>query len=377
MRGTREKDLPIVQPTLPPLEELRPLLEQMWRTGTVTTGPITRNFEEAVKARIGVKRAVMVNHGTTALMLAARAMRLTGEVIIPPFTWTATAGALMWNGIEPVFADITPGRLTLDPEAAEAAITPRTTAIMPVNVFGVPADMDAFADLCQRRGLKLLGDSAQGLGAMYKARHQGGFGDAECFSMSPTKVVTALEGGLVTTNDEELANVIISMRDSGKNTDGSDIVHVGLSGRPSEFHAAVALKAFEHVEELVEARLERMGWYRELLEGTPGIGFQAVPDDCVTTGNYFVIFLEAERGPMSRNELYTALKERGIHGKKYFYPALHLQKAYAHLRARYQGKLPVSERAASQGLALPLYSHMTRQDVERVCSVIAEVFAVV
>ena len=366
----REPDLPIVQPTLPDLGELQAALQQIWQTGTVTTGPITRNFEEAVKARTGVRRAVFVDHGNTALMLAARALRLSGEVIVPSFTWTATAGALVWNGIEPVFADVTPGRLTLDPEAAEAAITPRTTAIMPVNVFGVPADMDAFAELCRRKGLKLLGDSAQGLGAFYKGRAQGTFGDAECFSLSPTKVVTALEGGLVTTNDDALANVLISLRDSGKAPDGSDILEVGMSGRPSEIHAAVALASYERVEELVGARQALMLWYRDLLADMPGLSFQDIPADCETTGNYFVVFIDDAAGPVARDELYDLLKQKGIHGKKYFYPAVHLQKAYAQLRGRYKGRLPVTERAASQGLALPLYSHMTRADVERVCGAI-------
>ena len=368
--AVRERELPIVEPTLPAMADLAPYLEQMWRTGTVTTGPITRNFEEAVKARTGVRRAVFVDHGNTALMLAARALRLTGEVIIPSFTWTASAGALAWNGIEPVFADVTPGRLTLDPAAAEAAITPRTTAIMPVNVFGVPADMDAFEDLCRRRGLKLLADSAQGLGAFYRGRPQGVFGDAECFSLSPTKVVTALEGGLITTNDDALANLLISMRDSGKSSDGSDIIEIGMSGRPSEMHAAVALASYERVEQLVRARQERMAWYRELLAGLPGLSFQSIPADCATTGNYFVVFVDGAVGPVTREGLYDFLKTRGIHGKRYFYPAVHLQKAYAHLRSRYEGRLPVTERAASQGLALPLYSHMARADVERVCEAV-------
>ncbi|MFI5212930.1 MAG: DegT/DnrJ/EryC1/StrS family aminotransferase [Gemmatimonadales bacterium] len=359
--------LPIVRPTLPSLEELQPLLEQMWTSGIVTTGPIVRAFEKAVQDRLGVRRAVMVNHGTTALMLAARALALSGEVVISPFTWTATAGALVWDGLEPVFADVTPGRLTLDPQAAEAAITPRTTAIMPVNVFGVPPEMEAFESLCRRRGLKLLSDSAQGLGAMYRGRHQGCFGDAECFSLSPTKVVTAIEGGLVTTDDDALADAVVSMRDSGKNADSSDIVRLGLSGRPSEFHAAVGLKNFERMDALVAARHERMAWYRELLSGLPGVGFQEIPDDVVTTGNYFVVFVDESSSRVTRNALYKGLKLQGIETKRYFYPAVHLQGAYAHLRRRYEGRVPVAERAAAQGLAVPLYSHMTRADVERVC----------
>ncbi len=248
---------------------------------------------------------------------------------------------------------------------------------MPVNVFGVPAEMDAFEDLCKRKGLTLLGDSAQGLGAQYRGRQQGSFGKAECFSLSPTKVVTAMEGGLITTDDDDLANVLISMRDSGKSADGTDIARLGLSGRPTEFNAAVGLSGFERIEALIEARLERMGWYRELLAGLPGVAFQTIPHDVVTTGNYFVIFVDETAGPRSRNELYDLLRANGIQSKKYFYPAVHLQQAYTHLRGRYEGRrlLPITERAALQGLALPLYSHMIREDIERVCDAVAEAYA--
>ena len=358
--------VPLVRPTLPALDELQPLLEGAWASGIVTTGPVTRAFEEAVERKLGVAHAVMVDHGTTALMLAARALGLEGEVIIPPFTWTATAGALVWNGVEPVLADVEPGRFTLDPDAAEAAITPRTTAIMPVNVFGVPPEMDAFAALAERRGLKLLYDSAQGLGARYRDRFQGSFGDAECFSLSPTKVVTALEGGLVTTGEADLADAIWSMRDSGKSADSADIERIGLSGRPSEAHAAVALHSFRRVDELMAAREERIGWYRGILEELPGLRFQEVPASVTSTGNYFVVFVDPADAGIDRDGLRRALARGGIQSKRYFHPPIHLQAAYAHLRDRYRGRLPVAERASARGLALPLYSHMPRDEVERV-----------
>jgi dTDP-4-amino-4,6-dideoxygalactose transaminase len=367
--------LPIVQPTLPSRSELQEYLDQIWESGIVTTGPITRAFEAAVERKLEVRNAVMVNHGTTALLLAIRAFALSGDVIIPAFTWTATAGSLVWNGLNPILADVTPGRLTLDPAAAEAAITERTSAIMPVNVFGVPPEMDAFEQLARRYRLRLLYDSAQGLGAMYRGRYQGSFADAECFSLSPTKVVTAMEGGLVTTDDDSIAVAIRSMRDSGKNADGSDIVRLGLSGRPSEVHAAVALKSFESVDGLIAARHQRMGWYRELLGDLPGVCMQTVPADVVTTGNYFVIFVGKREAPVSRDALYNILKHKNIQAKRYFYPAIHRQGAYTHLKANYEGRLPVAEAASMEGLALPLFSHMSEDTVERVASAVREAFA--
>ena len=371
-----EFDLPLVRPSLPSMAELQELLAEGWRTGMVTTGPLTRRFEAALQDKLGVRHAVMVNHGTTALMLAARALRLTGEVIVPGFTWTATAGALRWNNVEPVFADIEPGRLTLDPAAAEAAITPRTSAIMPVNVFGVPPDMDAFEEIGRRHDIPILYDSAQGLGATYRGRYHGGFGAAECFSMSPTKVVTAVEGGIVTTNDDRVAEEVRSMRDSGKNADSSDIVRLGLSGRPSEMHAAVAVAMFAQVEALIARRMELFGWYREALAGIPGLKYQEIPEDVTTTGNYFVILVDQAEARIERDELYRQLGKRKIQVKRYFYPAIHLQEAYSDLRARYAGRLPVTEKAAAEGIALPLFNAMRREDVERVAAAVADALGV-
>lgn len=368
------KNLPLARPSLPSLPELQPLLDGIWRSGIVTTGPLTREFERAVAHELGVSHAVMVNHGMTALMLSVRALELTGEVIVPSFSWTATAGALVWNDVEPVFADITPGRLTLDPAAAEAAITPRTSAIMPVNVFGVPPDIAAFEELGRRYGLPILYDSAQGLGSRYEGRRCGGFGAAECFSLSPTKVVTALEGGLVTTNDEAIAAAVRAMRDSGKSEDGSDIVRLGLSGRPSEVHSAIGLKSLENLEALISERRERMEWYRELLTGVPGLGFQHIPDDVLSIGSYFVVLLDPEETALTPHDLRGYLRVEGIESKMYFSPPIHLQRVYAHLRLRYEGKLPVTEKASAGGLALPLFGSMSRQDVERVAAVIRNVF---
>ena len=206
---------------------------------------------------------------------------------------------------------------------------------------------------------------------MYRGRYDGGFGAAECFSMSPTKVVTAVEGGIVTTNDDALADQIRSMRDSGKNQDSSDIVRLGLSGRPSELHAAVAVAMFEQVEALIARRMELFRWYREALAGIPGLSYQEIPDDVTTTGNYCVILVDEAETRISRDELYRELVRQKIQVKRYFYPALHLQEAYSDLRARYEGRLPVTEKASAQGIALPLFNSMRREDIERVATAVA------
>ncbi|HAY23228.1 MAG TPA: DegT/DnrJ/EryC1/StrS family aminotransferase, partial [Desulfobacterales bacterium] len=196
--------IPIVRPTLFDFESVVEEFRQAWESGQVTTGRFTRRFEALVEERLQVGQAIMVQSCTAGLMLVLKALNLTGEVILPAFTWTATAHAVVWNGLTPVFADIAPGTYTLDPQAAARAISPRTAAIMPVNVFGCPPDYEALGQLATDRGLRLIYDSAQGLGSRFQPadgtwRYSGGFGDAEVFSLSPTKVISAMEGGLITT----------------------------------------------------------------------------------------------------------------------------------------------------------------------------------
>ena len=188
----------------------------------------------------------------------------------------------------------------------------------------------------------------------------GNFGDAEIFSMSPTKVISAMEAGLITTHNTELAQKLRQMRDYGKTPDGEDIAWLGLSARVPEINAIVAYHNFAHMDELVNRRRELMEIYREKLAGLKGVTFQEIPDDRQTSGNYFTIFIDQDEARHSRDEVYQHLKEHQIQAKKYFYPALHLQKVYQELGMPYKGKLPVTEKAANSGLALPMFSHMTK-----------------
>lgn len=370
--------IPITQPTLPDFEAVVAEFRQAWESRQVTTGPFTRRFEEAVEARLGVPHAIMVQSCTAGLMLVLRALELTGEVILPAFTWTATAHAAVWNGLTPVFADITPGSLTLDPQAVEPALTERTAALMPVNVFGCPPDYEAFNALGEKYGLPVVYDSAQGLGSQYRTtdgqwRFAGVFGTAEVFSLSPTKVVSAMEGGLITTRDAELAARLRQMRDYGKTPDGEDIAWLGLSARVPEVNAIVARHSLDRLEELLARRENLVRRYREGLQGLPGVSFQEVPSRCRSSYNYFTLFIDGTRARQNRDEVYEALKHRGIQAKKYFYPALHLQEVYKDLGKAYRGRLPVTEAAAAQGLALPLYSHLGDLEMDHIISIMEEV----
>jgi dTDP-4-amino-4,6-dideoxygalactose transaminase len=372
--------IPIVNPTLLEWEKVIADFRQAWESGQVTTGQFTRRFEAEVEQRLQVPHVVMVQSCTAGLMLVLRALELQGEVIMPAFTWTATAHAAVWNGLTPVFADIRPDTYTLDPEKAVAAITPQTAAILPVNVFGCPPDYEAFAAIGKKYNVPLVYDSAQGLGSTFSDgsggwRFSGNFGEAEVFSMSPTKVISAMEAGLITTHNAELAQKLRQMRDYGKTPDGEDIAWLGLSARVPEINAIVAYYNFGHMDELIKRRRELMAMYREKLAGLQGVAFQEIPGDRQTSGNYFTIFIGAGRSRHSRDKVYQCLKEQDIQAKKYFYPALHWQKVYEKLGMPYRGRLPVTEEAAVSGLALPMFSHMKEQLIFQICKLIVEILA--
>ncbi len=357
---------PIIRPTLVDMNELIPLWAEAWEQGMITTSKFTRKFEEAMENRLGVEYAIAVNSCTSGLILGIKALGLTGEVIVPAFTFAATAHALVWNNITPVFADADPQTFNMDPDAAEAAITENTSAIMPVYTFGVPPEIDRYKEICDKHGLKLLFDSAQGLGATYKGRQAGSAGEVEVFSFSPTKVVTAVEGGVITTNDYDLAERLNRLRDYGKAPDGEDMAEIGLSARMSELHAAVGLQNIRKLDNLMLSRKGLMDRYRDALKDLPGVSFQTWPEDRTTSCNYFVIRIDEQQSKLSRDKVYEGLKQQGIQTKRYFYPALHNQTAYAPYRDKSPGPLNVAERLASQCLALPLYSHMHPDDIAEV-----------
>lgn len=356
---------PIVCPTLPDADELLDDMRAILSSGRVTVGGQAAAFEADVQARTGVRHAVAVSSGTSGLMLLMRALNLPpgSEVITPSFTFAATAHALLWNGLKPVFCDSEPDSFTMDASAAESLINERTSAIYPVCIFGVPGDLDAYRKLADKRRLALFFDTAQGLGSTYKGTALGNFGIGEAFSLSPTKVVTAMEGGLVTTNDDELAARLRYMRDYGKAPDGEDMHWLGLSARMTEVNALVGRWSLARVDAWVENREKVTARYHERLRNILGIGFQDIPEYCTSSRNYTVILLD----PQARDDLHKRLAEKGIQTKRYFYPALHNQKLYCGIDPGCASRLPVAEMISARSLALPMYSHMTLDAVDEIC----------
>jgi dTDP-4-amino-4,6-dideoxygalactose transaminase len=341
----------------------------------VTTAAHTRRFEAAVAEFLEVEHVVALSSCTSGLMLALRALGVTGEVIIPSFTFTATGLAAAWAGLKPVFCDCVDSTLTLDPESVAAAIGPETRAMMPVPVFGVPCDIDPLLELAREHDLAVIFDSAQALGASYKGRPLGGFGNAEVFSLSPTKVITAVEGGLVTTRDSALAATLRRMRDYGKNADGSDITDLGLSARFSEIHAIIGARNLAGARDLASARHRNIGKYQRLLGDLPGLGFLEVPADRHSSGIYMVVRVRAAEAPNSRDQMVARLFERGIQAKPYFTPPLHQQAVYAGVAHRLAPSLAVSERAAAECMAIPLYADMSDDEIEEVAAEVRAAYA--
>jgi dTDP-4-amino-4,6-dideoxygalactose transaminase len=361
--------MPIIRPTLPEFREFEELVRPSWDDGQVTTGRIGRAFEEEVCRLTGAREAVAMSSCTAGLMLAAQALELPAgaEVVVPSFTFAATAQALVWNGLVPVFCDCRPDTLTLDPADVERNLTSRTAAICAAYVYGLPPDIEGLAELGARHGIPVYFDSAQGLGAEYQGRKAGAFGRCEIFSLSPTKVVTAVEGGVICTGDPRLAGSLRSMRDYGKDPQkGEDMVHLGLSARMSELHAAVGLLSLRRLDELVKARRQIIEVYRTRLGALPGCHVQSAPPDRSSSGNYFVLFVTA-RARADRDAVYVGLAARGIQTKRYFYPPLHEQTLFQRVPHRVSDRMDHTVTASRQALALPLYSHMTPGQVDRVC----------
>jgi dTDP-4-amino-4,6-dideoxygalactose transaminase len=365
-----EQKVNIVRPVLPQLPEMASDMEAILQSGMVTKGRYLRAFEDAVREHLGVRHAVAVSSCTSGLMLTYRGLGLTGDVVVPSFTFMATVAALVWSGLRPVYADVDPETTNLDPAAAEAAITPNTSAIVAVHNFGNPAAADELAAIARKHGLKLIFDAAHGFGARYQGRPIGEQGDANIFSLSPTKLLIAGEGGIVATNDDELAERIRLGREYG-NDGHYDTVFAGLNARMSEFNALLGLKSLGMLEAAAASRNETAARFEEWLGRLPGVSFQKVRPGDRCSYKDFSIVIDPEKFGMNRDELALALAAEGVDTRKYYYPAVHYQSAYA---AYYQGQpLPATDLLETHSLSLPIWSHMPVEVTEGICRAIERI----
>jgi dTDP-4-amino-4,6-dideoxygalactose transaminase len=361
----------MVRPVLPAMDDLSADVQEILRSGMVTKGKHLRAFESAIAEHLQVKHAVAVSSCTTGLMLTYRGLGLTGDVVVPSFTFMATVSALVWAGLRPVFADVDRDTTNLDPAAAEAAITPETTAIVAVHNFGNPAEIDALEALARRRGLRLIFDAAHGFGTLYQGRAVGAQGDAQVYSLSPTKLLIAGEGGIVATNDDQLAENIRIGREYGN--DGKyDSRFAGINARMPEFNALMGLHSLRGLEDAARARNEVAAQYHEELGRLPGIGFQDIRPGNRSSYKDFSITVDERRFGLTRDELAIALAAENVDSRTYYDPPVHRHTAY---HTYYRGTpLPNTEWLAEHSLSLPLWSNMSGDTAGEVCRAIARIY---
>ena len=344
------------------------LLDGVFERGQFTNdGPLVQELEERIAARLGVKHCMAICNGTAALEIAMRACGMQGEVIVPSFTFVATAHALQWQGIRPVFCDIDPATHTLDPALAARLITPRTGGIVGVHLWGRPCEIEALTALARDRGLPLLFDAAHAFGASHGGVRVGNFGSAEVFSFHATKLFHTFEGGAIATNDGDLAARVRLLRSFGF-IDYDKVVSIGINGKMSEVSAAMGLAGLEVLDEAIAANRERHQRYARYLKGATGIALRAPPPE----GNYqyVVIEVDSEECGMSRDQLLRVLHAENVFARRYFYPGCHRMEPYRSLDPDAGRRLGNTERVAERVIVLPNNERIDASTTEELCDLL-------
>lgn len=331
------------------LDRVRDILDRRWLTND---GPYLREFEAEIARRLRVRHCVAMSNGTVALEIASRALDLEGEVIVPSFTFIATAHALQWQEITPVFCDVEPRRYTIDPERVEEMITPRTTGILGVHLWGRPCNVRALESIARRHRLKLLFDAAHALGCSHDGTMIGNFGDAEVLSFHATKFLNTFEGGAVTTNDDDLARKMRLMRNFG--FEGYDnVVYVGTNGKMSEINAAMGLSGLAHVERFVAANRERYLAYLTALDGVPGLTVTRYDESEEHNYQYVIVEIDSASSGIHRDDVLRVLHSENVLARRYFFPGCHRMEPYRSYFPHAALLLPRTEQITQRVLSLP------------------------
>jgi dTDP-4-amino-4,6-dideoxygalactose transaminase len=325
------------------------ILDRRWLSND---GPCVKAFEEQIASLLKVKHCIAVCNATIGLEIACAALGLSGEVIVPSFTFVASAHALQWRGITPVFCDIAPGTHHLDPQRVREAITPRTTGILGVHVWGTPCDIDGLKEIADDHQLSLLFDAAHAFGCSYRGTMIGNFGDIEVFSFHATKFINAFEGGALTTNDDELAARARSMRNFGF-AGYDDVESIGTNGKMTEICAAMGLTSLESLESFVKVNRDHYRRYRERLDGVPGVTVVSYDESERCNFQYVVVEIDEGSTGISRDDLVRALHAENVLARRYFYPGCHQMEPYRSRRPQEEAQLPRTERVTQQVMTLP------------------------
>ncbi len=365
--------VPITQPTLFTPDDISAQFSEIFSTRQITNAKYVKIFEEKAANYLGAKYGIALSSCTSGLILVIQALGIRGKVILPSFTFCATAHSLLWNNLKPVFVDCESDTYNIDCKKVEEAITSQTSAILAVDIFGNPCNRKALQEIADRRNLKLIIDAAHSFGALYGGKKVCGYADAQVFSLSPTKVVTAGEGGIVTTNNESLAKRLQLARNYG-NPDDYNCEFPGLSARMMEISAVIGLKSLGMVEENVTRRNRLVERYKSRLSTVPGLLFQKINPGDRSTYKDFSILIEPNAFGLDRDKVARALAAENIQTRAYFHPPVHLQKAYQEFVQESREKLPITEDLSSKVLSIPLYSHIPEEFVDRICDAIESIY---
>jgi dTDP-4-amino-4,6-dideoxygalactose transaminase len=360
----------VTQPYLPPLEEFIPYLQKIWDNKILTNGgPMHQQLEQQLCDYLGVEHIALFNNGTIALLTALQALRVTGEVITTPYSFVATAHSLLWNGIKPVFVDIDPHTLNLDPAKIEAAITPQTTAIMPVHCYGNPCDVEAIQKIADNYNLRVIYDAAHAFGVKDAGGSILRHGDLSVLSFHATKVFNTFEGGAIICPDAKTKKRIDQLKNFGF-VDEVTVVAPGINGKMSEINAAFGLLQLQHIDHAMARRREIDAFYREQLKGVKGIRLVEDAGQVVANYSYFPILVEADY-PLSRDELYQKLKEQNVFARRYFYPLISEFPMYRSMNSALRNNLPVANAMAEKVICLPIYPDLTDVAIFKIINVLS------
>jgi len=352
------------------LERINDILDRRWLTNN---GPYVQELEQRISEFLGVKHCVAMCNGTVALEIAIRALGLHGEVIVPSFTFIATAHALQWQEITPVFCDVAPGMHHINPARVEELITPRTTGIIGVHVWGQACDIEALTDIARRRGLKLMFDAAHAFACSYKGRMIGNFGDAEVFSFHATKFFNTFEGGAVVTNDDQLADRLRFMRNFGF-AGYDDVDYVGTNGKMTEICAAMGLTSLESLDEFIAINYRNYKAYERELADIPGLKLFHYDESEKRNYQYIIVEVDEAEAGVSRDQLVEFLHAHNVLARRYFYPGCHRMEPYRSYFPHAGLLLPETEKLTQRVMSLPTGTAVDEQTVHLVCDMIRHAY---
>lgn len=366
------KPIYVTQPYLPPLEEFTPYLEKIWQNKILTNGgPFHQQLEQALCDYLGVSHVALFSNGTLGLITALQSLRVTGEVITTPYSFVATAHSLLWHGNKPVFVDVEPNTLNIDPSKIEAAITPQTTAIMPVHCYGNSCDVVAIQKIADNYNLRVIYDAAHAFGVQDEGGSTLRHGDLSVLSFHATKVFNTFEGGAIICPDAKTKLRIDQLKNFGF-VDETTVVAPGINAKMSEINAAFGLLQLKYMPKVMQRRAEIDAKYREQLSNIKGIHCIPKCSQAVANHSYFPIIIQPEY-PLSRDALYQKLKDQGVFSRRYFYPLISDFPMYRSLPSAQRSNLPIANSAAEKVLCLPIYPNLDEKDQQRVIELISNV----